>query len=162
MVGCWHGYLSVARCRYAYGPTDATATHCLLLPVKSRSVLPFWYWLTRVVPDKVQRAIKWMCICVCVILYLLPPSTMIHSILPVQFTCLTVFLHNLSPSPLWSASWSGTLHLILHTFFHPIIVFSLQNMPIPMQPVATPCETQWPMAYFCVAWYYYCSSESKA
>jgi len=26
-------------------PADATATHCLLL-------LPFWYWLTRVVPEK--------------------------------------------------------------------------------------------------------------
>jgi len=25
---------------------------------KSRLVLPFWYWLTRVVPDRVQRAVK--------------------------------------------------------------------------------------------------------
>ena len=31
VVGCWHGYLSGARCRLAYGPADATATHCLLL-----------------------------------------------------------------------------------------------------------------------------------
>jgi len=31
VVGCWRGYLSGARCRLAYGPTDATATHCLLL-----------------------------------------------------------------------------------------------------------------------------------
>ena len=30
-VGCWRGYLSGARCRLAYGPSDATATHCLLL-----------------------------------------------------------------------------------------------------------------------------------
>jgi len=30
VVGCWHGYLSGARCRLAYGPADATATHCLL------------------------------------------------------------------------------------------------------------------------------------
>ena len=29
--GYWHGYLSGARCRLAYGPTDATATHCFLL-----------------------------------------------------------------------------------------------------------------------------------
>jgi len=28
VVGCWHGYLSGARCRFAYGPADATAT-CL-------------------------------------------------------------------------------------------------------------------------------------
>ena len=31
LVGCWHGYLSGARCRLAYVPADATATHCLLL-----------------------------------------------------------------------------------------------------------------------------------
>ena len=31
VVGYWHGYLSGARCRHAYGPADATATHSLLL-----------------------------------------------------------------------------------------------------------------------------------
>ena len=31
VVGCWSGYLCGARCRLAYGPADATATHCLLL-----------------------------------------------------------------------------------------------------------------------------------
>ena len=31
VAGCWHGYLSEARCRLIYGPADATATHCLLL-----------------------------------------------------------------------------------------------------------------------------------
>jgi len=31
VVGCWHGYMSGSRCRFAYGPADATATHCLLL-----------------------------------------------------------------------------------------------------------------------------------
>jgi len=31
VVGCWHGYLSGARCRLACGPSDAAATHCLLL-----------------------------------------------------------------------------------------------------------------------------------
>ena len=31
VVGCWHSYLSGTRCRLAYGPADATATHCLLL-----------------------------------------------------------------------------------------------------------------------------------
>jgi len=29
--GCWSGYLSGAICRLAYGPADATATHCLFL-----------------------------------------------------------------------------------------------------------------------------------
>jgi len=28
---CWHGYLCGVRCRLAYGPADATATHSLLL-----------------------------------------------------------------------------------------------------------------------------------
>jgi len=31
VVWFWHDYLSAARCRFAYGPADATATHCLLL-----------------------------------------------------------------------------------------------------------------------------------
>ena len=31
VVRCSRGYLSGARCRLAYGPADATATHCLLL-----------------------------------------------------------------------------------------------------------------------------------
>ena len=31
LVGRWRGYLSGARCRLAYGPVDAAATHCLLL-----------------------------------------------------------------------------------------------------------------------------------
>jgi len=35
VVGYWHGYLSGARCRLAYGPADATATHCLLLHFNS-------------------------------------------------------------------------------------------------------------------------------
>jgi len=29
-VGCCCGYVSGSRCRFAYGPADATATHCLL------------------------------------------------------------------------------------------------------------------------------------
>ena len=66
-------------------------------------------------------------------LYQLLPSTTIHSILLVWITCLAIFLHNLSPCPLWSTSWSGALHLIFHTFLHPIRVFFLQHMPIPSQ-----------------------------
>jgi len=52
VVGCWRGYLSGVRCRLAYRPADATATHRLFASVKSRLVLPVWYWLTRVVLDK--------------------------------------------------------------------------------------------------------------
>jgi len=52
VVGCWHGYLSGPRCRLAYGPADAMATRCLLLQKNPDWFLPFWYRLTRVVPDK--------------------------------------------------------------------------------------------------------------
>ena len=62
VVGCWRGYLSGVRCRFAYA-------HQMPLPVtvscssKSRLVLtflvlPFWYLLTRVVPDIFQKSSK--------------------------------------------------------------------------------------------------------
>ena len=57
VVGCWCGYLSGEKCRLAYGPADATAS------VKSRLVLPFWYRITWVVPEK--RPLNG---CVCVFL----------------------------------------------------------------------------------------------
>ena len=41
-------------------PADATATPLSLASVKSRLVLPFWYLLTRVVPEK--RAVKRVCV----------------------------------------------------------------------------------------------------
>ena len=116
----------------------------------------FWYRLTRVVPDNSHRAVKRLCVCVCCyyhftalcpwlpgwantrwniyvfipILYLLPPFTTIHNILPVQFTCLTIFLHNLCPNILWSTSWSGTLCFMLHIFTQ--LLFSFRN-PWPCQ-----------------------------
>ena len=66
MVGCWRGCLSGARCRLAYGPAVATATHSLsLASVKSRLVLPFWYRLPRVVPEKGALS-GCVCVCVCV------------------------------------------------------------------------------------------------
>jgi len=47
-----------------------------------------------------------------VIPYLLSSSVAIHGILPIQFTCLTVFFHNLCPSFLCYTSWPGTLNFI--------------------------------------------------
>jgi len=52
VVGSWRGYLSGVRCRLAYGPADATATHMSLASVKSRLVLPYRYWFTSVDPEK--------------------------------------------------------------------------------------------------------------
>ena len=65
VVGCWHGHLSGAMCRLAYGPVDATATHCLLLQWNSDWFLPFLYRLTWVVPD---NGPLYGCVCVCVLL----------------------------------------------------------------------------------------------
>jgi len=52
VVECWHDYLSAARCRLAYTaqlmPLPLTAS-CFS---KIQMSLPFWYRLTRVVPDK--------------------------------------------------------------------------------------------------------------
>ena len=46
--GYWHGYLSGERCSLA----QAQLMPLSLASVKSRLVLPFWYRLTRVVPEK--------------------------------------------------------------------------------------------------------------
>ena len=66
VVGCWHGYLSGARCRLAYGPADATATHCLLL-----QWYPDWFYLsgTSSQDSPGKRAVKWVCVCVCVCVF---------------------------------------------------------------------------------------------
>jgi len=52
-VGCWHGYLSGAWC-WRIWPSWCHCHSLSLAPVKSRLVLPFWYWLTQVVLDKGQ------------------------------------------------------------------------------------------------------------
>jgi len=66
-VGCWRGYLSGARCRLKCIWSSGCHCHSLSLASgKSRLVLPFWYRLTRVVPDK--GPLKG---CVCVLTYLL-------------------------------------------------------------------------------------------
>ena len=52
VVGFWRGYLSGARCKLAYGASWCHCHSLSLASVKSRSVLPFWYRLTRVVPEK--------------------------------------------------------------------------------------------------------------
>ena len=60
MAGRWRGYLSGERCRLAYGPADATATHCLLLQKN-----PDWFYFSgtglRVVLDK--GPLNGVCVC---------------------------------------------------------------------------------------------------
>ena len=51
VVGSWRNYLSGARCR-RIRPSWCHCYSLSLASVKSRLVLPFWYQLTWVVPDK--------------------------------------------------------------------------------------------------------------
>ena len=64
------------------------------------------------------------------------PPTILIIIQPLSASSI---YHNLfaqtCPRPLLSISWSGALHLIFHTFLHPVSVFFSQHMPIPSQPV---------------------------
>jgi len=47
-----------------------------------------------------------------IILYQLPPSITIHGSLAVQFTCMTVFLHNLAPCPVSSTLGAYAAYII--------------------------------------------------
>ena len=55
--------------------------------------------------------------------------------------CASLFPQSLSKFSLVYL-WLGTLHFMLRTFLHPIIVFFLQHMPIPLQPVFFCCSTE--------------------
>ena len=61
VVRCWHGYLSAARCRLAYGPDDATATHCLCI---SKIQIGFTFLVPAHPGSPGQRAVKQVCVCV--------------------------------------------------------------------------------------------------
>ena len=56
VVGCWCGYLSGARCGLAYGPADATATHCL-----SKIQIGFTFLVPAHLGSPGQRAVKRVC-----------------------------------------------------------------------------------------------------
>ena len=68
-------------------------------------------------------------------LYHLSPFAVVHGILFIQLTCLTVLSNNHVPGPLWSSPWSWTLNFILYALLHPVIIIFSQHMPIPTQPV---------------------------
>jgi len=68
VVGCWHGYLSGARCICIW-PNDAAFIHyCISRSSKSQLILPFWYWLTSVILDKVHGAVKTVAVVVVYVL----------------------------------------------------------------------------------------------
>ena len=59
VVGCWRGYLSGVRCRLAYGPADATATHCLCF---SKIQIGFTFLVPAHPGSPLQRAVKRVCV----------------------------------------------------------------------------------------------------
>jgi len=65
-VGCWCGYLSGARWGLTYGPADATATHCLTVTCFSKIQTGFTFLVPAHPGSPGQRAIKQVCVCVCV------------------------------------------------------------------------------------------------
>jgi len=62
VVGCWHGYLPGARCRLAYGPADTTVS-CF-----SEVQIGFTFLVPAHPGSPGQRAVKRVCVCVCVII----------------------------------------------------------------------------------------------
>ena len=52
VVGCWRGYLSWSDVQACIWPSWCHCHSLSLASVKSRLVLPFWYRLTWVVPEK--------------------------------------------------------------------------------------------------------------
>ena len=57
----WSG-VSGVRCRLAYGPADATATHCLFI---SKIQVGFTFLVPAHPGSPGQRAVKRVCVCVC-------------------------------------------------------------------------------------------------
>jgi len=115
--------------QFAYCLVTATATKESLLHTHAHTQTVLWlYGFCMAQPGcaATRRNIHPLTPIVVINRPLSASSTMIHGILPVQSTCLTVFFHNLSPSFLWPV----TLHFILHTFLHPIIVFFSQHMQL--------------------------------
>jgi len=91
-----HGFLQ-ARCPSCHPTNSLKALKALCVTVTVSQ--PFvWDYPGEPVPEETftNSHLSWSS----TTLYQFPLSTMIHSILPVQFTCLTVFLNNLSPGPL--------------------------------------------------------------
>ena len=64
VVGCWCGCLSGARCRLAYGPADATATHCHF----SKIQIGFTFLVLAHLGSPGKRAVKWVCVCLSVLI----------------------------------------------------------------------------------------------
>jgi len=90
------------------------------------------------------------------------PTITIHGILPVQFTCPTVFFHNLSPSFLWSTSWPISLSSLSSVFCcrarsgypngYAVLGNSQGGFPLPnLRFVITYCDQSFPSPWHCLS-----------
>jgi len=59
VVGCWHGYLSGARCRLAYGPADATVTCFSKIQIGFTCLVPAHLGIPRKGP---LNGCVWVCV----------------------------------------------------------------------------------------------------
>ena len=110
--------------RLAYGPGDATATH--------KIGLPFWYWLTRVDPDK---GLLDMCACVCLVYRItcsLPQCTYNATWTATQqLSCLDVRTPTCGRSLLESS-----------TSVHPFSISTRSTIPV-RRPKHSTCLCRW-------------------
>jgi len=88
VVRCRCGYLSGARCRLAYGPADATATHCLLQYFAGFCKIQIGF--TFLVPAHRQRAVK-RCVCVFVNMWHHTGIIIMWQILQFEFSAEQIF-----------------------------------------------------------------------
>ena len=63
MAGCWHGYLSGARCRLAYAQLMPLP---LTISCSSKIQIDFTFLVPAHLGSPGQRAVKRVCVCVCV------------------------------------------------------------------------------------------------
>jgi len=68
VVGCWHGYLSGARCRPAYGPAPQLMPLPLTVSCFSKIQIGFTFLVPAHLGSPGKRAVKQVCVCVCVCL----------------------------------------------------------------------------------------------
>ena len=72
VVGCWHGYLSGARCRLAHGPADALP---LTVSCFSKIQIGFTFLVLTHLGSPGKRAVKWVCVCVWFLVVLVQPGS---------------------------------------------------------------------------------------
>jgi len=94
-------------------------------------VLPFWYLLTRVVLDIFRRAVKWLCVCVCV--------RMTCTVLQMRVYLIRLIMCS------WLLKrrihgWSGKLHVFYMLNYCPIYSFSVLMLLVGQQEGHSSCK----------------------